>query len=114
LVLPKSPFHSLTLILWLWIRPLGRDARPGRIAEIIGPRIFSLGSVRKEIRVALFLSVFHGDRRHSQPALGYLPIRWMNLPYGFVFENDNFAFLKLIAQPMFLMDSSVEGQDGVP
>ena len=35
----------------------------------------------------------------------------MNLPYGFVFENDNFAFLKLIAQPVFLADSGVESQD---
>jgi hypothetical protein len=27
----------------------------------------------------------------------------MNLPYGFIFENQSSAFLKLIAQPMFLV-----------
>ena len=37
--------------------------------------------------------------------------RWMNLPDGFIFENENSAFLKLIAQPMFLVGSGVEGHD---
>ena len=55
--------------------------------------------------MASFFSVLHCDRRNSQPALSDLPIRWMNLPYGFIFENKNSPFLKLIAQPMFLVGS---------
>src|SRR5215813_850643 len=33
----------------------------------------------------------------------------MNLPYRIIFEDDDSAFLLLIAQPMFLVDSEVEG-----
>jgi hypothetical protein len=38
----------------------------------------------------------------------------MNLPYGFIFENQSSAFLKLIAQPMFLVGSGIEGHDRTP
>lgn len=38
----------------------------------------------------------------------------MNLPYGFIIENENSAFLKLIAQLMFLVGSGVEGHDRAP
>jgi len=64
--------------------------------------------------MASVLSILHGDRGDSQPVLGDLPIRWMNLPYGVIFENDNSAFLKLIEQPMFSVDSGVEGHDSAP
>jgi hypothetical protein len=38
----------------------------------------------------------------------------MNLPYGVIFQNGNSAILKLIAQPMFLVDSVVEGHNHAP
>jgi hypothetical protein len=38
----------------------------------------------------------------------------MNLPYRVIFENDKSAVHKLIAQPMFLVDSVVEDHNHAP
>src|SRR5579864_9328553 len=91
----------------VWVGP---PLFPGPdLAEIIGPCSLALRAVGQQIRIVFCLSVFYSNRRNPQPVRNFQPIRWMDFPHGFIFEDDNSAFVVLVMQPMFLTGSGVEG-----